>query len=177
MRTLHDIDCYDWADIDAQSRDLAGQITDTVDVIVAVLRGGAVPATILANELDVDCVVGTKIAQNGQVGGVADATGSAPYIGQAAEVLVPMNAVPLAGAHVLIVDDVLDSGETLRRVRDDVVDQGAASARIATLQVKTYSSLRPDFWVEERTNWLFYPWMSRREFEAMRQSLARRRQG
>lgn len=175
MKTLYDIDCYDWADIDAQSRTLAAMIDGPVDVIVAVMRGGAVPATIIANELDVDHVLGTKIIQNGQTTGIT-ADGAAPYIGSRAEVLVPLNDVPLAGRHVLIVDDVLDSGETLRRVRDDVRGAGAASARIATLHTKTYAKMSPDFCVETRTNWVFYPWMAAWEFDSMRQNLARARQ-
>ncbi|MFG0286128.1 MAG: hypoxanthine phosphoribosyltransferase [Phycisphaerales bacterium JB039] len=39
----------------------------------------------------------------------------------------------LAGAHVLIVDDILDTGRTLALVRDIIAEQGPASLRICVL--------------------------------------------
>lgn len=40
---------------------------------------------------------------------------------------------PVSGRHVLIVDDILDTGNTLRRVRRMLLDRGAASLRTAVL--------------------------------------------
>jgi hypoxanthine phosphoribosyltransferase len=45
----------------------------------------------------------------------------------------------LSGKHVLIIDDILDSGQTLGLVRDLVEDQGAASVRVAVLLKKPTS--------------------------------------
>ncbi len=45
----------------------------------------------------------------------------------------------LAGKHVVIMDDILDSGQTLGLVRDLVADQGAASVRVAVLLKKPLS--------------------------------------
>lgn len=43
----------------------------------------------------------------------------------------------LAGKHVLIVDDILDSGRTLARLKSDILEQGPASLRICVLLRKS----------------------------------------
>ena len=176
---MSEIDCYSWEDIDALSRRLAQQIRESgrqFDVLVAILRGGAVPGTILANELDIEQMLGTKIVQDGQVSGVADAIvdhkagrEERAYAAQRGRIVVPLNDIALEGRRILVVDDVLDSGESARCVLDEISAHGAADVALATLQIKTYSSFRPDFFVETKTNWLFYPWMSAAELESMRE--------
>ena len=47
-------------------------------------------------------------------------------------------ATPLEGRRVLIADDILDEGHTLKSVRNWCQDQGAAEVRIAVLCVKNH---------------------------------------
>ncbi|HMB57931.1 MAG TPA: hypoxanthine-guanine phosphoribosyltransferase [Arenimonas sp.] len=47
-------------------------------------------------------------------------------------------ATPLEGRRVLLADDILDEGHTLKAVRDWCEDQGAADVRIAVLTVKNH---------------------------------------
>lgn len=47
-------------------------------------------------------------------------------------------AVPLAGRHVLLADDILDEGPTLLAILDYCREQGAASVRIAVLAEKLH---------------------------------------
>lgn len=47
-------------------------------------------------------------------------------------------ATPLEGRRVLIADDILDEGHTLKAIRDWCEDQGAAEIRIAVLCVKQH---------------------------------------
>ena len=58
----------------------------------------------------------------------------------------------------LVVDDISDTGETLRRVmRTDVFKY----AKTATLHYHKQSIVEPDFWVEEKDkDWIVYPWES-----------------
>lgn len=56
--------------------------------------------------------------------------------------------VDIAGRHVLIVDDILDSGGTLSNVRHHLLERGPASLRICVLLRKTAKApkeLVPDF--------------------------------
>lgn len=168
------IDCFSWKDVDRLSRQLAAKIDRSFDVIVCIMRGGAVIGVILANELNIDRVLSIKVAQNGQVTAVlpASSTGNmSPYQGRCGEVIVPMNDLDLTDLKVLVVDDVLDSGESARLVMDDVRRRGANSVRLATLHIKSYSRFKSDYYMEEKTNWLFYPWMSTAELEQMQARL------
>jgi len=47
-------------------------------------------------------------------------------------------ATPLQGRRVLLVDDILDEGHTLKAVRQWVEDQGAIDVRVAVLAVKVH---------------------------------------
>ena len=58
---------------------------------------------------------------------------------------------------VLIVDDIADTGKTLNDFKRafKIMD---ASLTTATLFVKDRSIIKPDFYVEETTDWIVYPW-------------------
>lgn len=61
---------------------------------------------------------------------------------------LPLTA-PVNGRHVVVVEDIVETGLTLHRFRQQVMEQGAASCRIATLLLKPgclRCSLHPD-WV------------------------------
>lgn len=164
------IDRYTWAEIDTLCHRLAAHIDEPFDALVAILRGGAVPGVILANALGIETMMGIKVVQQGQVSGAGKGEGA--YRAEKGVITVPLNDVNLTGKRVLVVDDVLDSGESAQVVLDEMRRRGAAVVRLATLQVKSYSRLRPDYYVEEKTNWLFYPWMSDRELRDMEARLA-----
>ena len=169
---MPEIDCYSWDEIDVICRELASKINEPFDVIVAVLRGGAIPAVILANHLGIDEVVAMKVVQQGQLRGAGRGAGA--YEAERGVVLVPLNPVSLKDRRVLVVDDVLDSGESMRLVLREVAAHKPATVKLAVMQKKDYSAIEPDFYVEVRRNWLFYPWMSERELAQMKQALERK---
>lgn len=172
---MKQIDSYSWETIDLLARQLAASIKEPFDALVCVLRGGAIPGAILANELGIDLMMGMKVVQNGQMTGVAK-VGMA-YEAEKAQILVPLNDVSLVGKRVLVVDDVLDSGETAALVVEEVRRRGASIVKLATLQIKTYSRFKPDYFVEEISNWIYYPWMSERERGEMEKRLQASSQG
>lgn len=73
-------------------------------------------------------------------------------------VLPPVpNKVDLNGATVLIADDVADSGETLRLVRD--FWQGTVKeARSVVLYEKPRSVVKPDYSWRMTDKWIEFPW-------------------
>lgn len=168
------IDYCSWEDIDRLSRQLAAKINEPFDAIVCVMRGGAIPGTILANELNIDLVLGIKVVQNGQVNSVLPSSKTkeqVPYQGERGEIIVPLNNLDLNGLRVLVVDDVLDSGESARLVIDNIQHQNPETIKLATLHIKSYTQFKSDYYMEEKTNWLFYPWMSRNELAQMKTRL------
>ena len=116
------------------------------DVIIAVSRGGWLPARVLADLLD----TGLGNVSVEFYLGVAE-TRKAPVLTQSASVAVE-------GKKVLVVDDVADSGESLKLVKAHVLQQGATEARVATVYYKPWSRVKPDFYAQETRRWVVFPW-------------------
>ena len=68
--------------------------------------------------------------------------------------------VDITGKKVLIVDDVTDTGETLKLAVDYVLNLKPADVRTAVLQHKTCSAFTPDFYAQKiiKWRWIIYPW-------------------
>ena len=110
--------------------------------IIAVARGGLVPAAIIARELglrlvDTVCVVS--------------------YDGRKRRDEPPCVIKPVAGdgAGWLVVDDLVDSGDTLRHLRKML-----PKAHYATIYAKPDGASLVDSWVTaiEQDLWLVFPW-------------------
>jgi len=119
------------------------------DVIVAVSRGGLIPARIVSDVLGVDELVVLR----SKFWGVGGRMYSEPRIER-------RERLDLTGKSVLVVDEVTDTGATLSKVTRLVRDLGAAVVKTAVLHYKATSSFTPDYYVEklERWAWIFYPW-------------------
>ena len=118
------------------------------DIVVAIARGGLVPAGALAYAL------GTKAAGTLNVEFYTDVDQTLPD----PVVLEPMlDTAAIAGKRLLVVDDVADSGRTMALVLDLVRGHGA-EARSAVLYTKPRSIVRPDFSWRETPLWITFPW-------------------
>ncbi len=116
------------------------------EAIIAVLRGGWIPAQVLADIFEVR--IGTVSIEF--YVGIAE-TKKAPVLTQGVSVAV-------AGKAVLIVDDVADSGESLKLVKAHILQQGATEARVATVYCKPWSVVKPDYYMRETRRWVVFPW-------------------
>ncbi len=92
-------------------------------VVIAVLHGGIVFAADLIRRLDLPLRLGVVLASSYR--------GDATSPGELKLLLAPTSDV--AGKHVLLVDDILDTGRTLTLVRQQLLSHGPGSVRIATL--------------------------------------------
>ena len=63
----------------------------------------------------------------------------------------------LDGRTVLIIDDVADTGETLRMVRD-FCDEHASESRTAVLYEKPRSVIACDYVWKHTDEWIVFPW-------------------
>lgn len=59
---------------------------------------------------------------------------------------------------VLVVDDIVDSGATLKEVQDFLDLKAVMDVRFAVLHKKPTSSFEPNWYVDIVTNWVYYPW-------------------
>ena len=116
------------------------------DLVVAISRGGFDPARIICDQLDVRRLASVQIE-------------SYEGLNKSKEpvVVLPVNADPM-GKRVLIVDDVADSGSSLRKAKEYILALGASEVRIATLHIKPWSKFYPDYFAESVDAWVVYPW-------------------
>lgn len=143
---------YSWDDVYKLCKELAEKIKQSgfkPDAIVAIARGGWVPARILADFLFVKELYSVKAEHWGIV---ATVTGKA-------RITQPLTA-DLSGKSVLVVDDVADTGETVEIVSKHVKERGAKEVRTAVIDFKHTSKFVPDYYAREmeRWAWIVYPW-------------------
>ncbi len=152
-----------WMDVQRLSEDLADQIAEsgfTPDIIVAVSRGGFDPARILSDELNIRSLASLQVIYYAGVNERNDEP----------QVKYPLNA-DISGLNVLVVDDVADSGRSLRVVKEYVEGLDPREVRIATLHHKPWSNFKPDFYAESVDKWIIYPWEPRESIEDIRDKL------
>ena len=139
-----------WDQFHRDSRALAWRLhaAGPFEAVVAITRGGLVPAAIVARELNVRmietvCVVSYQNYKN--EGELTVLKGITPEI-------VAMHA---KGQRVLIVDDLVDTGKTARVVRDLLPE-----AHFATVYAKPLGRPLVDTFVTEvsQDTWIYFPW-------------------
>jgi len=55
-------------------------------------------------------------------------------------------------------DDVADTGESLRLVQLHLKEQGATEVKTATIYYKPWSVIIPDYYEKETRSWIIFPW-------------------
>lgn len=139
-----------WEEVDRASSDLADKITESgfnPDVIVGILRGGVIPARLLVDKLGVEDMGVMEVKLYKGVGSRRDK----PYLRQ------PL-LVDVLGKNVLVVDDISDTGLTLQLALNAVTLYGPRSVRTATLFIKPWTKLVPDYYSRVTDKWVVFPW-------------------
>jgi len=137
-----------WRDVEMLIERLASRVEASYrpTMIVGVQRGGVTVAQLLSDRLGVYNIyfIGCRISRAG---------------GSEREVYQPLPHRRLAEDNVLLIDDVADSGRTLKYLIDrELIPKKPRSLRTATLHVKPWSELTPDFYAESVDGWVIYPW-------------------
>ena len=137
-----------WEQFHRDARALAWRLNGAgpFEAVVAVTRGGLVPAAVVARELGIRvietvCVASYDYDKQGQI-----------------QVLKPIGGAVVGengGAGVLIVDDLVDTGATARVVREMM-----PKAHFATVYAKPAGRPLVDTFVTEvsQDTWIYLPW-------------------
>jgi hypoxanthine phosphoribosyltransferase len=64
----------------------------------------------------------------------------------------------VAGKKVLVVDEIADTGRSLKLVKRHLTEEGATEVKIATVYCKPWSILKPDYCEKETRCWVVFPW-------------------
>lgn len=119
------------------------------DIVVAIGRGGYVPARILCDYLLIRDLTSIKVEHWGIA---ATAT-------EKAVIKFPLCA-DIKDKRVLLVDDITDTGDTLRVSLEYLKGFGPEDIKTAVLIHKTCSVIIPDYFVSKivKWRWVIFPW-------------------
>ncbi|MFX1244659.1 MAG: phosphoribosyltransferase [Promethearchaeota archaeon] len=117
------------------------------DIVVGIARGGWVPARILADFFVTTSTANVKVEF---YHGIYE-TKDQPYIAQ-----------PVSGEtrwkRVLLVDDISDTGNSLKATIDHLQRRKVADLRTVCLHIKPWTKQLPDYYAESTDAWIIYPW-------------------
>jgi hypoxanthine phosphoribosyltransferase len=117
------------------------------DIIVGVSRGGWPPARVLSDLLSNPNLANVRAEF---YLGVAETKGE--------PTLTQRVSVDVVGKNVLIVDEVADTGKSLKLVKEHIIERGAKEVKVATVYYKPWSIIKPDFYEKETSLWIVFPW-------------------
>ena len=133
-----------WEEIHRNSKALAWRLSDLKPYkgIIAVTRGGLVPAAIVARELDIRlidtfCVLSYSQKNKGDIK------------------VLKESSVAKNGEGWLIIDDLVDTGETIKAIRSSL-----PNAHYATVYAKPSGREQVDTFITEvsQDTWIYFPW-------------------
>ncbi|WP_216378689.1 phosphoribosyltransferase [Arcanobacterium phocae] len=142
-----------WDQFGDAMRELAQNIADSgfrPEVIIAIARGGLLPAGALTYAL------GTKLSDAMNIEFYTDIEQTLPD----PVLLEPLlDTESIKGKKLLVVDDVADSGRTLKMAIDMLTEFGA-DVRSAVIYDKPRSVIEPDYSWKATDKWIVFPWSS-----------------
>jgi uncharacterized protein len=130
------------------------------DIIIGVARGGWIPARLLADLLGVGKLASLGISFYSDIA----KTEKTPVITQ------PISD-NIKGKIVLMVDDVADTGQSLKIGRDHVTRLQPRSLRVATIYKKPWSILTPDYFTSVSDAWIIFPWEQAESARSLKRKL------
>ena len=118
------------------------------DMVIGLARGGWCLARVLCDFIGVKDLVSLKVEHWG-ITATPDGKAKLKY---------PFN-IDLTGKKVLVVDDITDTGESMRISVDYVKTLNPSEVRTAALRHIEGSKFKPDYYAEKITwRWVIFPW-------------------
>lgn len=137
-----------WEQLHRDARALSWRLIDLGpwQGIIAITRGGLVPAAIIARELDIRLV---------------DTVCIESYAGRTQEKIQVLKPATGSGVGWLLVDDLVDTGQTANVVREMV-----PQSHFATIYAKPAGRPLVDTFMTEvsQDTWILFPWDSESQF-------------
>jgi len=141
----------DWGLFDHLGKTVAQKIIESgyrPDFMVGLARGGWVLSRVLCDYLGVKDLVSLKVEHWG-VTATPDGKAQIKY---------PFD-IDLTGRRVLVVDDITDTGDSMKLAVDYVREKNPAEIRTAALRHIEGSKFVPDYYGDEITwRWVVFPW-------------------
>ena len=148
-----EVEVLTWSAFGDASRELAILVARSgyrPGILLGIARGGLLPAAAIAYALDVKNLFMMSIEFYTGVDERLDFPVMLPPL---------LSAVDIAGARVLVVDDVADTGGTLKLVKDFCAEH-VADVRCAVLYEKPRSLVKCEYVWKRTGHWVNFPWSS-----------------
>jgi len=143
-----------WDEIVSWSYGLALKIKESgykPDIVIAVARGGYVPARLICDFLGVENLVSIQSQHWTEAAKKAERA-----------IIKFQYRIDLSGMKALLVDDIVDTGESLMLARDFILREWKPKElKIAALQwISPVAKFKPDYYYMEVKEWTWfqYPW-------------------
>jgi hypoxanthine phosphoribosyltransferase len=154
----------DWDEVNRLCSLIADKIRDdgvNIGCILAVARGGIVPAMIIAKMLSVDDIDLIRARQ--YQGMRMDEDVSIAFITPLQDMQDKIDRCRREGRIMLVVDDIADTGLTIKTVTEALNGKGGKSNDTiiaVTLYMKPRSVFKPDYYAElcRDDEWIVFPW-------------------
>ena len=153
IETLSEFKCevMDWSKFYSLSKAVAKKIKESgykSDALIGLARGGWVLSRVLCDFLGVKDLLSIKVEHWGIT---ASPDGEA-------RVKYPLS-VDLSGKRILVVDDITDTGESMRKAVEHIRSLCPQETRTATLRHIEGSKFTPDYYGEKiGWRWVIFPW-------------------
>jgi hypothetical protein len=136
----------DWYETDKVLKLLARKIRRNFmpDTVVGIARGGLVPAVRLSH------LFGDKEFRVIQV----------KYYCDKKRLKKPklISGIDRLSGKILLVDDVADTGGSLKFVLEHMKKNSKGKVKVATIACKPGSDFKPDYFIFETDKWIIFPW-------------------
>lgn len=139
---------YSWDHFHTLVGKIKRKVQTTPNIIVSIGKGGSIPGVILAEMFECNNLnLGLKSYKGETRGEIHEYQGIKCFDG-------------LRDANILIVDDIADSGETLKYAVSKLKGNGCESVQTASVFYKPCSKFKPDYFAEEVDEkvWIVQPW-------------------
>ncbi len=155
-----------WSEVQRLCQHLAVMIRESgyhPDIIVAIGRGGYIPARLLCDHLDMMALTGIKIEH---------------YLAGTSRQKQAIIRYPLCtdirDQQVLVVDDVNDSGDTIELAIQHLQTFQPREIRTAVMHHKAISNVGVDYFAKKiiKWRWLIYPWAITEDISGFLESLS-----
>ncbi len=117
------------------------------DIIVGIARGGWLPARVMSDLLE-----------NPNLANVRTESSYHDAKNKSETLLTQCFSTSVKAKRVLLVDEVADTGRSLILVKKHSYLQGSGEVKIATLYLKPWSAVEPDYYEKRTRFWIVFPW-------------------
>lgn len=130
----------DWKKFEKEMQVLEKKIHWKPDAVIGVVRGGVIPATVLANRFNIRKFYVIKVH----------------HVGDGRKVKGEFEP-RVAGKKVLLVEDMLKTGKSLEAAKEYLEKKGA-HVKTACLYTMPHSIIAPDFSLKQVKEEVHFPW-------------------